>query len=231
MIFSGGNMRRTKNVRDEKSAKRKKSVGVAKNTTGNKAIENKKAFGAKKSIRDAMRELLPECEEIFDAKLRAATLKAWIVGLERGGWKPADIDFLPFTLLIPECDVSLLAHTRAVTKAATRLGDVVAEFFSESLSINRDVLISGALVHDVGKLLEFEKKQGFFVKSPTGALLRHPFSGVFLAERAGLPPEVIHIVAVHAHEGDAGYRSAEAIIVNHCDFAIFESLRAKGKAK
>lgn len=227
-------MKGAKNLKDEKSAKSaksKKSVRGVRKPSGARVIDDRKAFVAKKSVRDEMRELLPECEEISDARLRAATLKAWVVGLERGGWKPADIDFLPFTLLIPECDVSLLAHTRAVTKAATRLGDVVAEFFSESMSINRDVLISGALVHDVGKLLEFEKKQGFFVKSPTGALLRHPFSGVFLAERAGLPPEVIHIIAVHAHEGDAGYRSAEAIIVNHCDFAIFESLKAKGRAK
>ncbi|MCX5801509.1 MAG: HD domain-containing protein [Candidatus Eisenbacteria bacterium] len=196
---------------------------------GRKSVRRTASVGGQASVKEEMRRLLPECEEISDVKLRAATLKAWVLGLERGGWKPSDIDFLPFTLLIPECDVSLLAHTRAVTKAAIKLGDVVAEFFSESLSINKDVLISGALVHDVGKLLEFQKKQGFFVKSPTGALLRHPFSGVFLAERAGLPPEVIHIVAVHAHEGDGGYRSAEAIIVNHCDFALFESLKAKGR--
>ena len=191
----------------------------------------KKGIERTKSVKDEMRELFPECEQISDAKLRAAALKAWVLGLERGGWKPSDIDFLPFTLLIPECDVSLLAHTRAVTQAAIRVGDVITEFFSESLSINRDVLIAGALVHDVGKLLEFQKKQGFFVKSPTGALLRHPFSGVFLAERAGLPPEVIHIVAVHAHEGDGGHRSPEAVIVNHCDFAVFESLKAKDKGK
>jgi putative nucleotidyltransferase with HDIG domain len=211
--LSEGNMKSKKNIRRGKSG----GPGNSKRP--------------EKSIKDEMRELLPECEEISDAKLRAATLKAWVLGMERGGWKPSDVDFLPFTLLIPECDVSLLAHTRAVTKAAMRLGDVITEFFSESLAINRDVLVSGALVHDVGKLLEFEKKQGFFVKSPTGALLRHPFSGVFLAERAGLPPEVIHIVAVHAREGDGGHRSAEAIIVNHCDFAVFDSLKAKGRRK
>jgi putative nucleotidyltransferase with HDIG domain len=211
--------------------KGKKSIKDKKNTGDTKGAKDGKSVRAGKSIRDEIRKLFPECEEIADAKLRAATVKAWVLGIERGGWKPSDIDFLPFTLLIPECDVSLLAHTRAVTRAAMRLGDVIAEFFSESLSINRDVLVSGALVHDVGKLLEFEKKQGFFVKSPSGALLRHPFSGVFLADRAGLPPEVVHVVAVHAHEGEGGYRSAEAIIVNHCDFAVFESLKAKGKGK
>lgn len=214
-------MKATKRIKDNKR------TGIVRGSTGSGGILNRGARRAKKSVRDEIRELFPECEQISDAKLRAATLKAWIAGVERGGWKPSDIDFLPFTLLISECDVSLLAHTRAVTKAAIKVADVITEFFSESLSIDRDVLISGALVHDVGKLLEFQKKQGFFVKSPSGSLLRHPFSGVFLAERAGLPSEVIHIIAVHSHEGDHGYRSPEAIIVNHCDFAVFESLKTK----
>jgi len=212
------------------SSKQGKNIEVRKSSDPRKSILGKSVVIAKRSIKNEVRELFPEILQISDPKLRGATLKAWVLGMERGGWKPSDIDFLPFTLLIPECDVSLLAHTRAVTKAAMRVGDVIAEFFSDTLSINRDVLISGALVHDVGKLLEFEKKQGFFVKSQTGGMLRHPFSGVYLAERAGLPAEVLHIVAVHSHEGDHGYRSIEAIIVNHCDFAVFESLKAKGKA-
>ena len=180
-------------------------------------------------MRERIAALLPELQLIADPVLRDATLRAWEVGMERGGWEPKDLDFIPFTLLIQKCDVSLLEHTRSVAKAAVRMAEVFKEFYSDSLKINTDVLVSGALVHDIGKLLEFEKKQGFFVKSASGALLRHPFSGVFLAERAGLPPEVIHIVAVHSHEGDGGLRTPEAIIVNHCDFAAFDSLKAASR--
>ena len=180
-------------------------------------------------MRERIAALLPELQLIADPVLRGATLRAWEVGMERGGWEPKDLDFIPFTLLIQKCDVSLLEHTRSVAKAAVRMAEVFKEFYSDSLRINMDVLVSGALVHDIGKLLEFEKKQGFFVKSASGALLRHPFSGVFLAERAGLPPEVIHIVAVHSHEGDGGLRTPEAIIVNHCDFAAFDSLKAASR--
>jgi len=216
-------------MKARKPIKNKRGGALAISETGNGGAVERKVRSANKSMREELRELFPECEQIADAKLRAATLKAWTIGLERGGWRPSDIDFLPFTLLIPECDVSLLAHTRAVTKAAIRLADVITEFFSESLALNKDVLIAGALVHDIGKLVEFQKKQGFFVKSPSGSLLRHPFSGVFIAERAGLPSEVIHIIAVHSHEGDDGYRTPEAIIVNHCDFAVFDSLKSRTK--
>ncbi|MFH0777510.1 MAG: HD domain-containing protein [Candidatus Eisenbacteria bacterium] len=177
-------------------------------------------------MKDETRALFPELKEISDTSLREATLGAWLLGMERGGWTPRDLDLLPFTLLIPKCDVSLLSHTRSVTRVAMRTGEVLREFHSDYLKVNKDVLLSGALVHDVGKLLEFEKREGFFVKSSTGSLLRHPFSGVFLAERTGLPPEVQHIIAVHSHEGDGGFRSTEAIIVNHSDFVVFESLKA-----
>jgi len=180
-------------------------------------------------MRDGLVALLPELKHISDPGLREATLRAWVIGMERGGWRPEDLDFIPFTLLIQKCDVSLLQHTRSVAQAAVRMAETLGEFFPDALDINMDVLVSGALVHDVGKLLEFEKKQGFFVKSASGALLRHPFSGVFLAERAGLPADVVHIVAVHSHEGDGGVRTVEAIIVNHCDFAVFDSLKAASK--
>ena len=43
---------------------------------------------------------------------------------------------------------------------------------------------------------------------------------------AGLPAEVLHIIAMHAGEGNLGKRIAEAVIVHHCDFIHFESVKA-----
>jgi len=34
--------------------------------------------------------------------------------------------------------------------------------------LNRDILLAGAILHDVGKLLEYEKSRGEFVKSKRG---------------------------------------------------------------
>ncbi len=39
------------------------------------------------------------------------------------------------------------------------------------------------------------------------------------------PPEVCHIIAAHAGEGDHVKRTAEAIIVHHADFMTFLSFR------
>src|SRR5512133_1254439 len=59
------------------------------------------------------------------------------------------------------------------------------------------------------------------VQGKYGQYLRHPFSGVSLAEECGVPPEVCHIIAAHAHEGDLVKRTTEAWIVHHADFMTF----------
>ena len=88
-----------------------------------------------------------------------------------------------------------------------------------------DVLISGAILADVGKLLEYVLKDGKAIQGTYGKYLRHPFSGVSLAEEAGCPPEVCHIIATHAGEGNMVKRSTEAYVVHHADFMTFLPFR------
>ncbi len=91
---------------------------------------------------------------------------------------------------------------------------------------DRDILIAGGILHDVGKFLEYEKDDsGKIVKSKFGKFLRHPFSGAALAYEMKLPAMVVHIIATHAHEGDNGYRCPESILVNKADFITFDTLR------
>ncbi|RQW08817.1 HDIG domain-containing protein, partial [candidate division KSB1 bacterium] len=114
-----------------------------------------------------------------------------------------------------------MQHKRAVVHMAKSCGEQMIKFFDADLPVNMDVLIAGAILCDVGKLLEYEKKDGKTVQSEYGKYVRHPFSGVALAEAHGLPPAVLHIIATHAGEGDLVRRSVEAYIVHHCDFMTF----------
>ena len=93
--------------------------------------------------------------------------------------------------------------------------------------LNKDYLLAGALLHDVGKSLEYQLKDGKVITSEPGTKMRHPESGARLAEECGLPEEVVHIIAAHSHEGDSMNRIPEAIIVYHCDFIDFEIKRAR----
>jgi len=174
-------------------------------------------------VRDEIRKVLPEVDLIQDKALREKVLATWEEGLRRGGWKPADIGRIPFTLLKP-VKISFADHVRSVTKICLAVAQTFDEVYKGELTLNRDVLLAGALLHDVGKLLEVTQAQGTFKKSKDGALVRHPFSGLALADAQGVPAEVLHIIGTHSKEGDHGKRTAEAIILHYADFMNFDPL-------
>ena len=172
-------------------------------------------------------KLFPEIEQIKDEKLRAKVVSTWEEAIKQGGWLIEQLETIPFTLLIPDCRINLVTHTRAVTQTALKVAGVLKDFYKERVKIDFDLLTAGAILHDVGKLLEYAKDKDRVVKSRTGKLLRHPFSGSALAYKHGLPEEVIHMIATHAREGDGGYRSTEAMIIHYADYINFESLGGK----
>ena len=174
-------------------------------------------------------KLWPELEWIKDNSLREKTAKTWEIALERSVLTAEDLEKIPFTLLCgPDLKVSFMAHKRCVVHVARASGEKMNEFFGNDLPINMDVLISGAILADVGKLLEYElDTEGKLIQGKYGQYLRHPFSGVALAEECGVPPEVCHIIAVHAHEGDLVKRTTEAYIVHHADFMTFLPFKSR----
>jgi len=170
---------------------------------------------------DEAKKLWPELEWIQDGDLREKTTKTWAIALERSVLTAEDLNTIPFTLLVPDLNVTFMAHKRAVVHIAKDCGEQMNKFFKEDLPVNMDVLISGAILADVGKLLEYVLKDGKAVQGSYGKYLRHPFSGVALAEECGVPAEVCHIIAAHAKEGDLVKRSTEAYVVHHADFMTF----------
>jgi putative nucleotidyltransferase with HDIG domain len=176
-------------------------------------------------MRKKLETLLPEIHQIGDPGLRELTARVWVEAMKRGGWKIADLGEMPFTLLIPDAAVSLIQHTRAVTLTALKIAEVLLKEYGEKVPINRDHLLAGAILHDVGKLFEYKREKGKFVKSREGELMRHPVSGAAFAFQHGLPQEVLHIIAAHSKEGDGARRTVEAVIVNHADFVNFDVLK------
>lgn len=176
-------------------------------------------------MRQELLARFPELREITDSELQDKTIDVWQEALKKGGWKIEDLNEMPFTLLIENTSVNIIEHTRAVTLCCVGIAEVMKEIYEEKVSINSNYLLAGALLHDVGKLLEYKKANNKFVKSRAGKLLRHPISGAALAASFGLPEEVVHIIAVHSKEGDGVRRSIEAVIVNHADFVNFDVLK------
>ncbi|MEA2007791.1 MAG: HDIG domain-containing protein [Chloroflexota bacterium] len=174
-------------------------------------------------------KLWPELAWIKDNNLRKKTTKTWRLALERSALTAEDLQRIPFTLLAgPDLKVSFMDHKRAVVHIAKESALKMIDFFGDELPINVDVVIAGAILADVGKLLEYElDENGNSFQGNYGKYLRHPFSGVSLAEECGVPAEVCHIIAAHAGEGDMIKRTTEAYIVHHADFMTFLPFKSR----
>jgi len=173
-------------------------------------------------MRQELLQVIPEIEEISDADLREQTIKCFLLACQQGGRRPRDMQEMAFTALV-ETEVTFADKLRCVYHICIRTAQAMEKYIKGAVPINMDVLKAGALLCDVAKMIEVTKTaEGKWGKTRQGKLVRHPFSGVGLAMQAGLPEEVQHIIAAHAGEGNLFPRTAEAIIVYHADFVVFD---------
>jgi hypothetical protein len=176
--------------------------------------------------RESLIKIIPEFNLVSDSSLRESCISIWKEAMEHRDWTEQELLNIPFTLLAENCKITFLEHVRTVCKMSVACDEVLTDAYADRKTpVNRDFLVAGALLADVGKLYEYDKKDGQVVKSKHGEYLRHPFSGVGLCFKYDIPDEVMHIVAVHSKEGDHFGRSPEAIILHHADFIDFDLVK------
>ena len=171
--------------------------------------------------RSVIEDLSPEIDQIRDKELRRKAVEAWSLSLasssyarlaEVPGW--GDID--NFYLKRGHQNT----HLRGVARMAMMIVDDFVEKFPEVV-VDRDIVVCGALCHDLGKTYEFDpvnqkrwKADTTKVGDPT---FRHSVYGVHIALTAGLPEEIAHICLGHSREGVFITLSTECNIVREAD--------------
>ncbi len=179
-------------------------------------------------------QLFPSLKKIKNKSLREKVAAVWSEAITTGcggkGWTFAELRAVKFTLLAGDIDMRFVEHLNSCARQCIAIADVLKKSFRCSIPIQRDYLIAGSLLADVGKPLEFDKDEaGNVVQGKFGQQVRHPFSGVALAYKHGIPGAVMHIIATHSHEGDKMERSIESIIFHHADFVDFDIAKVLGK--
>jgi putative nucleotidyltransferase with HDIG domain len=190
----------------------------------------KAAAEATDELRARVRAELPEVEEIEDADLCAKVVEAWALALARSSYGAiAEIEPSgnPGVMTLKRGTQS--DHIRGVTRLAMRIADELLAMFPE-VGIDRDIVIAGALCHDVGKPWEFDpENRKRWEARPRGAGLpsvRHPAYGAHICFTVGLPEEVAHCATAHSGEGELLTRSLENTIVHHADHTFWGVLLA-----
>ncbi len=187
-------------------------------------------------ITDALRrsvvEDLPEIEQIQNLVLRTKAIEAWAFALSHSSFGRIS-DIPPGGN--PGMNVlkrgSQADHLRGVARLALQIADTFIAQRPE-VRIDRDVVLTGALCHDVGKPYEFDPvnlARWQDDPSATGQpTLRHTVFGTYVCLAVGLPEEIAHIACAHSLEGQHIGVSSECMIVRHADHAYWSVAGALG---
>ena len=176
---------------------------------------------------DDVETALPELRSITDEGLRTGVTEAWVTACADAGIRsPDELRAVPWfppaerELGIREGAESLVDHVRDVTACAVALAGTLDD--RRDAGVDHDLLLAGALVHDVSKLAEFDGHD----ETPVGDLLGHPYWGVHVVASAGLPVELAHVVLSHTDRTNVEPASLEAELVSRADGAAASAIRA-----
>ena len=176
---------------------------------------------------ELLRGYFPEIDLIQDDDLKVKMAKTWQKAMDMAGLKADDLDKLPFTLLI-DTGANFMQKTQGMVKLAVASTNIFNETYGSIKKLNMDYMIVGAILLDVGKLVEIvQDEKGDWVKSDTCKVVRHPVFGAMLCWEAGLPVEICNMVAFHSSEGKDHPRTPESWAMHHVDFIMFDPFKWK----
>ncbi len=193
----------------------------------------------RRAVDDALRrgiaEDLPELADIKDPDLRSKAVEAWAYALSCS-------DFARIADIPPDGNpgVSVLKrgtradHLRGVAHLALRIAEEFRATRPQAV-IDLDIVLTGALCHDVGKPYEFDPSNvARWAADPSATghpTLRHSVFGAHACLMVGLPEEIAHIALGHSLEGQHIGVSAECLIVRHADHVWWQVAAGLGLLK
>ncbi|MDO8568137.1 MAG: HDIG domain-containing protein [Dehalococcoidales bacterium] len=163
---------------------------------------------------------MPTIRQIKDADLRDRVIEAWVRVWRESGFK--DIGDAPFQCGLKGSVENLMRHTNATA----RMSRAAAREFEKvyAVSLNHDFVLAGAILHDLDKIVMYRVNGNSVEETAKAKTFVHGKYGAEVAEKVGIPPEVVNIIASHSalHPSEPP-ASAEAVVVAFCDQVSYHS--------
>lgn len=156
----------------------------------------------------------PQLIEVKNRKLAEAACEIWVEAFEKSSWE--NIEDAQFATRAP--GVALVKHTESVTANAVMIAKNTAEKYG--YSIDMDVLILSAVLHDVCKLEEMDmdiEGKGSSKKSEVGKIYQHGFLSGYYTQKYEFPKEVTALVVAHSGQSKVIPRTIEGMILYYAD--------------
>ena len=160
----------------------------------------------------------PEIARIQDPSLRTKVIACWIDAWHQSQY--TTLDEAIFSPQIPGC--RLIDHVRAVTSIAVQIAEVLAHH--HQIPINHDYVLAGALLHDIDKMIIYEKTPQGYQQAQILTQFPHGYLGARLVHKHGVPSAIEHLILSHTRQQLISPTTIEAIIVHYADFADYDAL-------
>lgn len=181
-----------------------------------------------RTTEEDVRRVLPELAEIEDDELRRKVTRIWVDAVE--GSEFETVEEVPWSATFISYvgpDEHQVNHIREVLACCLAFADTVTEM-RPGLEIDRDLLVAGTLLHDISKFYEIsgEALEGPDANQRTklDSFLSHPHYGIHLVAEAGLPVEIINMVAAHTENSKVEPQTLEAKILESVDLLVTDSV-------
>ena len=167
-----------------------------------------------------IRRVFPEIEMIKNKELAQKVVEVWAEVWHESAWaKIEDVPKNPSR----DADLKLVPHTRGTIRLAIAMAESVLEF--HGVGVDMDVVIAGALLHDVDKLLGYGPVGGTGAKTRFGKLLPHGVYGGYKMLAKGMPMDLVHLVVSHSSNATNTVPiTLEGIIVRNVDHSDSEAM-------
>lgn len=145
----------------------------------------------------------------------------WVKVWEKSSWE--NLEEVPANPTTPTS--SLLNHVRSVTENCIQVAKVRESIHGDR--VNMDILIVAATLHDVGKVMEYERGPDGKARFRLGELYTHGFYGAHTVLTAGLPDEIVNIILTHAALFRPYPKTIEGMLLYYCDMVDADLNRLK----
>jgi hypothetical protein len=184
-------------------------------------------------LRPGVRKSLPEVDLIRDNDLRDQTIDAWAYALSQTEFERIE-DMPPGDPGEPlMIGLTMADHLRATATISVGMANGF-EQVAGATRIDRDLLVSAALCHDVGKPWEMSARNETRWKADPAVAgnpsFRHSGYGLHVCLSVGLPETVAHTAGYHSGGGEGEWiqRSLENTIVYLADLAFWKLVERLG---
>ncbi len=178
------------------------------------------------TMQDIETEFEAQLSKIIDPKLKRKVVETWVKACQEGNWKNIkELKELPFTVATDAKGIGLIQHIKAATEGAIALVKIQKEHIPEFPNVDMDIIVAGALVNDINKVIVFElDEKGKYRKKDSAHEDTSTFPGVVVTRNSGLPDSIVELVEYECKGSKGTPCNIETIFVQHADFVTFDSM-------